>query len=106
MEKRNSSCQDSPLPLPIPLLTAKNEIFLGDTKLGLMRECITIYNRPQICIAPTLPTEWAVTLLCIFVGCIAITTTVILLIVSYWERSVITHARWIGFLASKSLTDP
>jgi len=71
----------------------------GDTKLGLMRECLTIYNRPQICISPTLPTEWAITLLCIFIGCIAITTTIVLLLVSYWERSVISHARWIGFLA-------
>jgi len=71
----------------------------GDTRLGLMRECITIHNRPQICISPTLPLEWNITLLCILMGCIAVTTTVVLLIVSHWERSVISHARWIGFLA-------
>jgi len=71
----------------------------GDTKLGLMRECFSIYGRGQLCIAPTLPTEWAVTLICILGGCIAITITVVLLIVSYWEHSVICHARWIGFFA-------
>jgi len=72
----------------------------GSTRIGLMQECLTIHNRPQTCIPPPkLTYEWGIVLLCIFIGCIGITTTIVLLAVSNWERSVLTHARWIGFLA-------
>ncbi|KOB76364.1 Uncharacterized protein OBRU01_05918 [Operophtera brumata] len=51
----------------------------GDTRLGLMWSCITLYNRPQVCFTPDLQPEWLLALTCIFIGCICITTTVILL---------------------------
>ena len=43
----------------------------------------------------------AVALICIFSGCICITTTIILLASSNWDRQVIPYARWVGFTASK-----
>lgn len=73
----------------------------GDTRLGLMWTCMTIYNRPQICFTPDLQPEWVLALVCIFVGCICITTTIILLISSHWDRNVVPYARWVGFTASE-----
>lgn len=77
---------------------------LGDTRLGLMWSCMTLYNRPQICYKPELKPAWWVALVCILVGCILITTTVSLLISSHWDRNVIPYARWVGFTASKTNT--
>lgn len=72
----------------------------GDTRIGLMQECLTIYNRPSTCIPPpTLPFEWGIVLLCIFLGCVGITTTIVFLAISNWERSVLEYAKWIGFTA-------
>lgn len=71
----------------------------GDTRLGLMWTCITLYNRPQICFTPDLQPEWLLALVCIFVGCICITTTIILLASSHWDRNVVPYARWVGFTA-------
>lgn len=73
----------------------------GETKLGLMWTCMTLYNRPPTCFTPDLQPEWLLALVCIFVGCICITTTVILLATSHWDRNVIPYARWVGFTASK-----
>ena len=73
----------------------------GDTRLGLMWTCITLYNRPQVCFTPDLQPEWLLALVCIFVGCICITTTIILLASSHWDRNVVPYARWVGFTASK-----
>ncbi|RLU19937.1 hypothetical protein DMN91_008496 [Ooceraea biroi] len=69
----------------------------GDTRLGLMWSCMTLYNRPQVCYKSALQSEWLMALICIFVGCILITATIILLIISHWDRSVIPYARWVGF---------
>lgn len=74
---------------------------LGDTRLGLMWTCMTLYNRPQVCFTPDLQPEWLLALVCIFVGCICITTTIILLASSQWDRNVIPYARWVGFTASE-----
>ncbi|XP_046672809.1 uncharacterized protein C16orf52 homolog A [Homalodisca vitripennis] len=71
----------------------------GDTRLGLMWTCMTLYNRPQLCFTPDLQPEWLLALVCIFVGCICITTTIILLGSSHWDRNVIPYARWVGFTA-------
>lgn len=62
---------------------------------------MTLYNRPQVCFTPDLQPEWLLALVCIFVGCICITTTIILLASSQWDRNVIPYARWVGFTASK-----
>lgn len=75
-------------------------IITGDTRLGLMWSCITLYNRPQVCFTPDLQPEWLLALICIFIGCICITTTVILLASSHFDRNVIPYARWVGFAAS------
>ncbi|KAF9803092.1 hypothetical protein SFRURICE_012337 [Spodoptera frugiperda] len=40
----------------------------GDTRLGLMWSCITLYNRPQVCYTPDLQPEWLLALICIFIG--------------------------------------
>lgn len=66
-----------------------------------MWSCITLYNRPQVCFTPDLQPEWLLALICIFMGCICITTTVILLASSHFDRNVIPYARWVGFAASK-----
>ncbi|XP_018052069.1 PREDICTED: lariat debranching enzyme [Atta colombica] len=71
----------------------------GDTRLGLMWSCMTLYNRPQVCFKSQLESEWMIALVCIFIGCILITATVILLILSHWDRTVIPFARWVGFSA-------
>lgn len=73
----------------------------GETRLGLMWTCITLYNRPQDCFSPELQPEWLLALICIFLGCICVTTTVILLASSNWDRDVIPYARWVGFTASE-----
>lgn len=75
--------------------------FSGETRLGLMWTCMTLYNRPQVCFTPELQPEWLLALICIFVGCICITTAIILLASSNWDRDVIPYARWVGFTASK-----
>jgi lariat debranching enzyme len=62
---------------------------------------MTLYNRPQICFTPDLQPEWLLALVCIFVGCICITTTIILLASSHWDRNVVPYARWVGFTASE-----
>ncbi|BFF97859.1 GL22902 [Drosophila persimilis] len=71
----------------------------GDIRLGLMWTCMTLYNRPQVCYTPDLQPEWLIALVCIFMGCICITTTVILLASSSCNRNVIPYARWVGFAA-------
>lgn len=73
----------------------------GETRLGLMWTCMTLYNRPYQCFTPELQPEWLLALICIFVGCICITTAIILLASSNWDRDVIPYARWVGFTASK-----
>lgn len=60
-----------------------------------------MYNRPQMCYTPDLQPEWLLALISIFIGCICITTTVILLATSHFDRNVIPYARWVGFAASK-----
>lgn len=62
---------------------------------------MTLYNRPQVCFTPELQPEWLLALICIFVGCICITTAIILLASSNWDRDVIPYARWVGFTASE-----
>lgn len=74
-------------------------LFIGETRLGLMWTCMTLYNRPQVCFTPELQPEWLLALICIFVGCICITTAIILLASSNWDRDVIPYARWVGFTA-------
>lgn len=65
-----------------------------------MWTCMTLHNRSQVCFTPDLQPEWLLALVCIFVGCICITTTIILLASSHWDRNVVPYARWVGFTAS------
>ena len=39
------------------------------------------------------------TLLFVFLGCISVTTTLILLVTSIFQRSVSVYAKWVGFVA-------
>lgn len=67
-----------------------------------MWQCNTLYNRRLACFTPSLPWEWLLTLILIFLGSILLTTVVILIIASHWDRAVISYARWIGFTAMVS----
>jgi len=71
----------------------------GDTRFGLLRSCVAIYGRNPYCYSPKLQTEWTVTLMCIMGGCVCVTVTVVLFIVSNWHQSVVSSARWFGFSA-------
>jgi len=71
----------------------------GDTRLGLMQTCLTLHKRPSTCYTPTLRPEWLITLICVFCGCICVTTTVVLILTSIWDRTVTPYAKWVGFVA-------
>ena len=71
----------------------------GDTRLGLLQSCVTLHRRPRLCFSPTLPGVWMVSLLFVFLGCISVTTTLILLVTSIFQRSVSVYAKWVGFVA-------
>lgn len=71
----------------------------GNTRLGLLRNCMTIYGREQVCFAPSLRTEWTLALTCIIFGVLSVLLTIMFLIFSQWYENVVSYARWIGFLA-------
>ncbi|XP_076312297.1 uncharacterized protein C16orf52 homolog A-like [Tachypleus tridentatus] len=71
----------------------------GDTRIGLMQTCMTIYGRPQLCFSPSLQPEWMLTLICIVIGALCVTATFGLLFMSRWNIHVIPYARWVGFSA-------
>ena len=71
----------------------------GETRLGLMQTCLTLHKRPSTCFTPSLRPEWLITLVCVFCGCICVTTTVVLILTSIWDRSVTPYAKWVGFIA-------
>lgn len=71
----------------------------NSARYGLMWQCLTLYNRKQVCFTPLLSTEWLISLILIFIGVVCLTAVVILLLASRWDRNVIFYARWIGFLA-------
>lgn len=60
----------------------------------------------QVCYAPSLGGAWLVTLGCVLLGCVCVTTTIVLLALSHCRLStqVITYARWVGFTASKFIS--
>ena len=64
---------------------------------------MTLRNRPTECFVQNLTPEWALSLICIFSGCLCLTTTLGLIIVTQWDRSLQQYARWFGFLAGKYL---
>jgi hypothetical protein len=71
----------------------------GETRLGLLQSCITLYGRKPHCFIPRLDGEWMLTLILIILGCLCATGAVILLALSSWNIRVISHARWVGFAA-------
>ncbi|CAL4114102.1 unnamed protein product, partial [Meganyctiphanes norvegica] len=74
---------------------------LGDTRLGLLWTCETLYNRKEVCYSPSLGGAWLVTLACVLLGCACVTATVVLLALSHCRLTmhVMTYARWLGFTA-------
>ena len=66
-----------------------------------MRTCLTLHNRPQECYNSELNSSWLFTLIAIFAGCICLTVTIVLMIVSHWDRTVAPYAKWVGFSAGK-----
>ena len=69
--------------------------------MGLMQTCLTLHKRSSTCYTPSLRPEWLVTLVCVFCGCICVTTTVVLILTSIWDRTVTPYAKWVGFVAGK-----
>lgn len=71
----------------------------NNSRYGLMWQCLTLFDRKQVCFTPTLSNEWLIALILIFIAIICITTVVILLLFSRWSVNVnvIFYARWIGF---------
>lgn len=79
-------------------------LLLGETRIGLLETCLTIPNRNTTCYLPEdIRAEWLFTFLCIVVGVVCITVTVILLAASYWNPRVTRVARWLGLAASEFL---
>jgi hypothetical protein len=61
-------------------------------------------QQSEMCFTPTpIRAEWILTFICIILGILCVTTTIILLIISHWRYRVMKHARWLGFAASKYL---
>lgn len=72
--------------------------FLGDTRLGLFRTCVTLHGHKMVCQPASLPTEWTVALVLIFIGifCLLSTLAVTLLPPSF-TRGLKKSAKWLGF---------
>lgn len=67
-----------------------------------MWQCLTLYDRKQVCFTPMLSLEWLISLILIFIGIICLCTVVILFLATRCDRDngiVIGYARWIGFSA-------
>ena len=62
---------------------------------------MTLRNRPTECFMQELTPEWVFALICIFCGCLCLTTTLGLIIFTQWDRTLEQYARWSGFLAGK-----
>lgn len=72
----------------------------GRTYIGLLKTCLKIYDRPQICFSPSpMRIEWLLTFACVILGIICVSITIILLVVSHWKYRVMKFARWLGFVA-------
>ncbi|ESO84077.1 hypothetical protein LOTGIDRAFT_211017 [Lottia gigantea] len=72
----------------------------GNVYIGLLQTCLTIYGRPPICFSPEpVRAEWVLTFICVVLGIMCISITVILLGLSLWEYRVMKFARWLGFVA-------
>lgn len=72
----------------------------GPTYIGLLQTCLTIHGREKQCFSPeVVRPEWMLTFLCITVGILCVTITIVLLAVSYWRYRVMKFARWLGFVA-------
>lgn len=72
----------------------------GNTMIGLLQTCVTIYGRPTTCFTPdNIRAEWLLTFLCITGGVICVSITIVLLAISYWKYGVMKFARWLGFVA-------
>lgn len=70
----------------------------GDTRLGLMVTCVTPHRRPGHCSAPRLPGAWLLALVCVILGILAVSATIVLIILSVWRRSNAMYAKWMGFI--------
>lgn len=72
----------------------------GNTYIGLLQTCLTIYNRQMDCFTPSdIQPEWLLTFMFIASGIICITITIVMLSLSYWKYDVMKYARWLGFIA-------
>ncbi|XP_038068967.1 uncharacterized protein C16orf52 homolog A-like isoform X2 [Patiria miniata] len=68
-------------------------------KIGLMSQCLTIFGRDPVCLAPNLSPEWEATLVFIVLGILCLTTTCGLLALSLKKTKALKYARWVAFSA-------
>lgn len=68
-------------------------------KIGLTSQCLTIFGRDQVCLAPNLSPEWVATLIFIVGGILCLTVTCVLLLFSHRKAIILEYARWIAFSA-------
>ena len=67
----------------------------GEVEIGLWQTCLIIKKVPR-CFVSTIPNEWILAIIFIFVGCLCATLTAITLIASLKNRPLIFYARWFG----------
>ena len=70
----------------------------GDTRLGLMMSCVTPPRRPPLCRQPRLPGPWLLALAAVMLGILAVSSTIVLILLSVWRRSNAVYAKWTGFI--------
>lgn len=70
----------------------------GQTSIGLLTICTTIYGRSEMCYTPnTFRVEWLVAFICVTIGVLCISIGFVLLVASHWKPAVYSHAKWFGF---------
>lgn len=89
------------LVLLFKVMTFSCVLHVGALTVGLVKQCQTIHGRSRICISPSLPPEWVITLFFIILGIISLSITCGLLVISHWRREATKYARWIAFMASR-----
>ena len=77
-------------------------LVLGQTSIGLLTICTTIYGRSEMCYTPnTFRVEWLVAFICVTIGVLCISIGFVLLVASHWKPAVYSHAKWFGFASGK-----
>ena len=55
-------------------------------------------HRIDCTITPSFPGAWLLALVCVILGILAVSATIVLIILSVWRRSNAMYAKWMGFI--------